>query len=312
MPHEDHLAARLQALRFQAGQLADAVRSAAGPADDATSAFRTPTKQPAPGRHTPVTEVMAPKNLLFEEAALSVGTRVEVSGIASKPELNGARGTITSFNTDTGRYGVQMADLGLHRHASPSGSNRPLALRAENLKAHNLRTAAAGQVKRYAAEVSRSLEKETARLHVEVGILNEKKEELVQRARLLDAEREAVLKEREAMRATWDDERARLKATTSDRSVVLNVGGTRFSTTRATLSSNTSWVRLLAAWPARPSCGPRRLVSLRATRDPGPPGPFWQARWAFSRPCSLAATRSRRRPMARSSWTGQALTLSTC
>ena len=37
-----------------------------------------------------------------------VGKRVVVEGLASKPELNGSKGTATSFDDAKGRYNVKM------------------------------------------------------------------------------------------------------------------------------------------------------------------------------------------------------------
>ena len=41
-------------------------------------------------------------------AAPLVGKRVVVDGLASKPELNGSKGTATSFDDAKGRYNIQM------------------------------------------------------------------------------------------------------------------------------------------------------------------------------------------------------------
>jgi len=43
-------------------------------------------------------------------AAPLVGRQVEISGLASRPELNGQRGVAQSFNEDTGRYNINVTD----------------------------------------------------------------------------------------------------------------------------------------------------------------------------------------------------------
>ena len=52
-----------------------------------------------------------------------VGMRVTISGLSSRPELNGMTGTALSFESAKGRYAVQLA----------SGGGATLALKAANL-----------------------------------------------------------------------------------------------------------------------------------------------------------------------------------
>ena len=48
-----------------------------------------------------------------------VGKRVVVEGLASKPELNGSKGTATSFDDAKGRYNVKMDAGGMAWRSSP-------------------------------------------------------------------------------------------------------------------------------------------------------------------------------------------------
>lgn len=56
------------------------------------------------------------------DAAFSLGEEVELSGL-SKVELNGARGVVTSYDAERGRFSVRMS----------SGGGPPIAVRPQNL-----------------------------------------------------------------------------------------------------------------------------------------------------------------------------------
>ena len=64
-------------------------------------------------------------------ARFQIGVRITVKGLTSKPELNGHSGTITEWNEEKGRYGVQMDNVAnpLSGHSAPA-----LLLRGDNLQ----------------------------------------------------------------------------------------------------------------------------------------------------------------------------------
>ena len=70
------------------------------------------------------------------DAEFLVGSRVCPVGLASKPELNGAFGTVASFNPDKGRYDV--------RFTLPSCSKSTYALLPERLESEAERYARVG------------------------------------------------------------------------------------------------------------------------------------------------------------------------
>ena len=41
---------------------------------------------------------------------LAPGTRVQIFGLSSRPDLNGARGVVQSFDEAKGRHGVKLSD----------------------------------------------------------------------------------------------------------------------------------------------------------------------------------------------------------
>ena len=64
-------------------------------------------------------------------AQFQIGVRITVKCLTSKPELNGHSGTITEWNEEKGRYGVQMDNVTdpLKGHSAPA-----LLLRGDNLQ----------------------------------------------------------------------------------------------------------------------------------------------------------------------------------
>eukprot|EP00966_Prymnesium_polylepis_P279174 6449664-Prymnesium_polylepis.1 len=56
-------------------------------------------------------------------ARFMLGTRVTVNGLASKPELNGFSGTVTEYNEEKDRYGIQI-----------DNQVKPMLLRGDNLR----------------------------------------------------------------------------------------------------------------------------------------------------------------------------------
>ena len=54
--------------------------------------------------------------------SIAEGQRVRLHSLQAKPELNGMEGTVVSFDTSSGRLGVQL-----------SGHEKPIALRPANL-----------------------------------------------------------------------------------------------------------------------------------------------------------------------------------
>ena len=61
------------------------------------------------------------------QAALPLGQRIVIAGLISKPEFNGKLGTIKSFSTETGRYGVRVDDHGVLLSLKPANLERTAA-----------------------------------------------------------------------------------------------------------------------------------------------------------------------------------------
>ena len=88
------------------GEAADAAEetdTAAAAAADSANPASTPPPRPAPG--------------------LKAGTRVELQGLKAKPELNGQKAAVKSFDASSGRYKVKLED-----------GRGPFSLKAQNLR----------------------------------------------------------------------------------------------------------------------------------------------------------------------------------